>query len=261
MNEQIQTIIDRARTLLAAATPGPLVVGVGQVQTEDAGRHRAVLVHTDAYCVAACGSPGDPHSHADAEALAFAVNNLGALCDAVVGAEQRAEEAEAQAAAMLLRVQEISGDFNPANERENGLALSEMREALEDVASNHPAGRALLDRLHAAEVKIRSQADQVDEVKRVVDRVTRDERAEVLRGLADAAAAEQGLAQRRMTEAQEARNAALALNRSAADLLAKVKRGDYAWPSGVAWAVDEAHRRLTGGAPDGVYVRTDAEEG
>ena len=39
------------------------------------------------------------------------------------------------------------------------------------------------------------------------------------------------------------------------DLLAKVKRGDYRWPDGVAWVVGECHRLLTGGEPDGVYVR------
>lgn len=49
--------------------------------------------------------------------------------------------------------------------------------------------------------------------------------------------------------------------KSASDLLAKVLRGDYQWPSGVAWAVREAHRRLTGGPPDGVYVRADDESG
>ena len=41
----------------------------------------------------------------------------------------------------------------------------------------------------------------------------------------------------------------------AEDLLAKVKRGDYRWPDGVAWVVGECHRLLTGGEPDGVYVR------
>ena len=49
--------------------------------------------------------------------------------------------------------------------------------------------------------------------------------------------------------------------KSASDLLARVNAGDYRWPSGVAWAVREAHRRLTGGAPDGVYVRGTAESG
>lgn len=49
--------------------------------------------------------------------------------------------------------------------------------------------------------------------------------------------------------------------KSASDLLANVMRGDYAWPTGVAWAVREAHRRLTGGPPDGVYVRADDESG
>lgn len=43
--------------------------------------------------------------------------------------------------------------------------------------------------------------------------------------------------------------------KDAADLLAKVLRGDYQWPNGVAWAVKEAHRMMTGGKPDGVYVR------
>ena len=43
--------------------------------------------------------------------------------------------------------------------------------------------------------------------------------------------------------------------KEAADLLAKVLRGDYQWPNGVAWAVRETHRILTGGPPDGVYVR------
>ena len=51
--------------------------------------------------------------------------------------------------------------------------------------------------------------------------------------------------------------------KDAADLLAKVIRGDYQWPNGVAWAVGETHRILTGGPPDGVYVRAkkDAESG
>jgi hypothetical protein len=46
-----------------------------------------------------------------------------------------------------------------------------------------------------------------------------------------------------------------------ADLLAKVLRGDYVWSSGVSWAVGEAHRLLTGGAPDGAYVRAQDDKG
>lgn len=45
--------------------------------------------------------------------------------------------------------------------------------------------------------------------------------------------------------------------KSASDLLAQVMQGVYQWPNGVAWAVRESHRRLTGGPPDGVYVRDD----
>jgi len=171
MNEQIQSIIDRARVLLAAATPGPLVVGVGEVETEDAGRHRAVLIHTDAYCVAACGSPTDPHSHADAEALAFAVNNIGTLCDAVVDAERRAEEAraeqtrhlllttvadlkaqkaEAQAGAGRVAIRMLMEDHDPHTySRCEDRECDHVRLALSALASD--AGRALLDRLTAAE--------------------------------------------------------------------------------------------------------------
>lgn len=156
MNEQIQTIIDRARELLAAATPGPVTVYPHPRPGECCDESRVQwgdLVTTGR-------SMWTMIPMADAEALAFAVNNIGTLCDATVDAERRAKEAEAQAAAMQLRVQEIAGDFNPGHERENGLALSEMREALEDVAANHPAGRALLDRLHAAEAKVAALRDR-----------------------------------------------------------------------------------------------------
>lgn len=46
-----------------------------------------------------------------------------------------------------------------------------------------------------------------------------------------------------------------ASTRSAVGLLDQVMRGTYRWPDGVAWAVREAHSRLTGGPPDGVYGR------
>ncbi len=49
--------------------------------------------------------------------------------------------------------------------------------------------------------------------------------------------------------------------KSASDLLANVLRGDYRWPDGAAWAIGEAHRLLTGGEPDGVYVRAIVESG
>lgn len=90
MTEQIKTIVDLTRALFAAATPGPLRFGVGEVETDDAGlSHRAVLIHTHDYRVAACGSPSDPQSHADAEAITFIMNNVGTLCDALVDAERR----------------------------------------------------------------------------------------------------------------------------------------------------------------------------
>lgn len=46
----------------------------------------------------------------------------------------------------------------------------------------------------------------------------------------------------------------------AADLLAKVRENAYAWPHGVAWACKEAHRLLTGGPPDGVYVKAQRDD-
>lgn len=49
--------------------------------------------------------------------------------------------------------------------------------------------------------------------------------------------------------------------KDASGLLAKVIQGEYQWPSGVAWAVRETHRILTGGAPDGVYVRAKENAG
>lgn len=64
-----------------------------------------------------------------------------------------------------------------------------------------------------------------------------------------------------LTVATTGRDDALALSRRAADLLAKVMRGDYQWPSGVDWAVREAHRRLTGGPPDGLYTHAQAANG
>ncbi len=46
----------------------------------------------------------------------------------------------------------------------------------------------------------------------------------------------------------------------AADMLAKVRDNAYAWPYGVAWACKEAHRLLTGGPPDGVYVKVQRDD-
>lgn len=173
MNKQIQTIIDRARALLAAAGS----------KWDDV----AVAGTPSGYWAVANARGDYETAHADAALIAAAPGLLATLCDALnaaqareanaltaclcgrrgqcvwcrvedhrlcaEAAELRAEEAEAAAAAMRLRVQEIAGDFNPGHERENGQALAEMREALEDVAASHPAGRALLDRLHAAEAE------------------------------------------------------------------------------------------------------------
>ncbi len=181
MNEQIQTIIDRARVLLADATPGPLAVGVGEVETEDAGRHRAVLIHTDAYCVAACGSPGEPHSHADADALAFAVNNIGTLCDALVDAERRAAETDAQAAAMREALVEIGREWTID---EDGCAFcgdgldgdhDGCPGMIASKALANPAGRALLDRMHAAETRVADlesvREDQAAKLRRHLDEI------------------------------------------------------------------------------------------
>lgn len=73
-----------------------------------------------------------------------------------------------------------------------------------------------------------------------------------LPALLDALAAEK----QRADEAEASAEAA----KGAVDLLAKVGENAYAWPYGVAWACKEAHRLLTGGPPDGVYVRASTDK-
>lgn len=85
--DQTQTIIDRARALLAAATPGPVTVYPHPRPRQDHDESRFQWGDL----VTGGRSMWTMIPMADAEALAFAVNNLGAICDAMERAHFAAE--------------------------------------------------------------------------------------------------------------------------------------------------------------------------
>jgi len=113
---------------------------------------------------------------------------LTALCDALNSAERRAEEAEAQAAAMRALISEIREANIIAGE---GAAGRIAQVKICDAALASDAGRALLDRLRAAEAciaeaetaqKMRAEsADPDDETWRTREEYLRRVKAEAER--------------------------------------------------------------------------------
>lgn len=100
MDEKTKTIIDRARALDDNTAQGPWRVGT---ITEDGNPEPVQIFVVDAER----DQVASVEVYADAELIAFAVNILGTLCDAMEAAERRAEEAEAQAAAIRRALPEI----------------------------------------------------------------------------------------------------------------------------------------------------------
>ena len=318
MTDETKELMEKARALLAAATPGAWVSAVG-MNTAPAPIGEACVFSGD-LCVARCGPP-DAASGADAELIAFAVNNMPALLESFAAAEKRADDAEAGAAAMreaLSAAREAlprdtdahyghfcGGDprsFFPDAECCTHAEIEAHRAACEAAERGDPIDAVP----HGHEIVVLERdGEQVaalasipssfgigttttdhPEVKQLIDQIdaalASDAGAAFLASLhtaeADAAAlpamdAEcarlraQADADRqtivRMTDERDRAMAAAvssaAAARQAADLLAKVRDNAYAWPYGVAWACKEAHRLLTGGPPDGVYVRAPAD--
>lgn len=91
MDEKTKTIIDRARAMLAAATPGPWEV------CPDTRPDVRTTCNTGGFL--GCGHIATVSRYdaneADAALIAAAPGMLTSLCDALESAERRAEEAEA----------------------------------------------------------------------------------------------------------------------------------------------------------------------
>ena len=148
MSGDSSELVRKVRSLLAAATPGPVTVYPHPRPRQDHDESRFQWGDL----VTGGRSMWTMIPMADAEALAFAVNNLGAICDALEAAERRAEEAEAQAAAALECVASSAHKLWTLPPVDRTLATDAV---WRDLAYFKPsaAGRALLDRLHAAETE------------------------------------------------------------------------------------------------------------
>ena len=183
MDEKTKTIIDRARALLAAATPGPWEV------CPDTRPDVRTTCNTGGFL--GCGHIATVSRYdaneADAALIAAAPGLLATLCDAMEAAERRAEEAEELYRSIKAKVGQTPGDGRMVNHAIDALmrraeeAEAQAAAALECVASSahklwtlppvdrtlatdavwrdlayfkpSAAGRALLDRLHAAETE------------------------------------------------------------------------------------------------------------
>jgi hypothetical protein len=146
VNEQTKAIIDRARALLAAATPGPVTVYPHPRPRQDHDESRFQWGDL----VTGGRSMWTMIPMADAEALAFAVNNLGAICDALEAAERRAKEAEAQCETVRAEFAALGDHFS-----RNVLILNDVAT---QVCCTHferlpEAVRELVAGLHAAEAR------------------------------------------------------------------------------------------------------------
>ena len=202
MTDEIRTIIDRARALLAAATPGPWeVVGFWGHRYNEYGisskvawdhpnkpMHFAKVHPTDVQPL------GDALARANASIIAAAPELLGTLCDALESAERRAEEAEAQAAAMhgvVSTLHEMASNGIQSSGPLSGMhpaILARLHNQCERALGDGATGRALLDRLRDAEARVRVLSMDVDALNRTCVESQARERDEAAR--ADAAEAE-----------------------------------------------------------------------
>jgi predicted RNA-binding Zn-ribbon protein involved in translation (DUF1610 family) len=126
-------IITRARALLAAATPGPWISG----RADTCYNVRSESEQCDVTM------PCAGLSMADAALIAAAPELIAALCDEAEASARLAKEAEAQAAEMRAAIDE-------ARRCPMGAAASSILACALNVI---PAGRAILDRLAAAEAE------------------------------------------------------------------------------------------------------------
>ncbi|HPO93788.1 MAG TPA: hypothetical protein PL072_10000 [Phycisphaerales bacterium] len=143
MNEQTKTIIDRARELLAAATPGPVTAYPHPRPCQDHDESRFQWGDL----VTGGRSMWTMIPMADAEALAFAVNNIRTLCDAVVDAERRVAEAEARDAHNRSEVERVIGPTLAAMKR---AGIDPLPDATDE----------LLRRLDTAEARVAELRDR-----------------------------------------------------------------------------------------------------
>jgi len=91
VTDETKELMEKARALLAAATPGPWRAGCHYLDGECAATGPVHVV--DGYGRIAEEKVSEAASY-DAELIAFAVNNLPALLDAIAGAETRVAEIE-----------------------------------------------------------------------------------------------------------------------------------------------------------------------
>jgi hypothetical protein len=287
VTDETKDLIEKARALLAAATPGPWRASCQHLDGECAATGPTHVV--DGYGRLAEEEASKAASY-DAELIAFAVNNLPVFCDAFAAEKQRADETVGLAMRLVVEALADCGIGNdPESEDEDPQATALYDAILLKVIG--PLAAALLARLHAAESerdalmeRLRTTAqlliesvgadgpcDAEDAARRAVERLHAAEAdaaalpamdAECGRLRAQVDADRQTLV-RLTDERDRALTAAVSSAKeakSAADLLAKVGENAYAWPYGVAWACKEAHRLLTGGPPDGLYVRAPADK-
>lgn len=203
MDEKTKTIIDRARALLAAATPGPWEV------CPDTRPDVRTTCNTGGFL--GCGHIATVSRYdaneADAALIAAAPGLLATLCDAMESAERRAEEAEAQAAAALNCISSSAHKLWRMPPADRTLATDAVWRDMAHFEPSAPA-RALLDRLHAAEARVaeveaaqKMRAESADP-----DDETWHTREEYLRRVkAEARVAELHAAEARTTEDEQLR--------------------------------------------------------
>ena len=146
---ETKKLVEKARALLAAATQGPWVPGRasgrlhrhGCPGLNDAGRCNNVW-SADSNCDVTAPCAG--LSAADAALIAFAVNNLPAMLDALAAAENRADEAED---ARGLAVGQL--DAARANLTEREFRLDNQNAGMQAMAQQRDAARRDVERLSA----------------------------------------------------------------------------------------------------------------
>lgn len=112
MNEQSKAIIDRARALLAAATPGPWHACGESRGWCDCGNVWSIPTDAPVASATAVWEGGElAHAavKANAALIAAAPSLLAAICDALESAERRAEEAEVRDAHNRAEVERVIG--------------------------------------------------------------------------------------------------------------------------------------------------------
>ena len=112
MNEQTKAIIDRARRLLAAATPGEWVV-----DSDACIQAPGILSDGTRGAVHVADFTADENAGENADVAAFAVNNIGTLCDALERSRFALEWWAADRVDCLQRVEVMASAVQALGER------------------------------------------------------------------------------------------------------------------------------------------------